>query len=286
MVHQHLTLDPAIRNWCLFPLMVVMILASVLRHYVPMLFQSDKPADADDQKLRQTLGRAQRLRMNGRFLHGDAYRARRTYFISEEKEPSKDTEKGLGDGMKGALKNPPAADPTAAISDPSKMMGPLINNAGFVVTNMFMGAFSSYFMAGFVMVKVPFPLTSRFKVMLQRGVEISTLDPSYVSSVSWYMLVMFGMRNLIMLALGESGSAQDEQRAMQAQMGMGAPQPMFDAKKAFGEESTILGISLHAWAGDSVEQRLLGGRYPVPSLLDMPMDGSTKGGKKKGKRVE
>ncbi|KAG5182499.1 integral membrane protein DUF106-domain-containing protein [Tribonema minus] len=255
MVHQHLTLDPAIRNWCLFPLMVVMILASVLRHYVPMLFQSDKPADADDQKLRQTLGRAQRLRMNGRFLHGDAYRARRTYFISEEKasaahgyivhepnkdtekEPSKDTEKGLGDGMKGALKNPPAADPTAAISDPSKMMGPLINNAGFVVTNMFMGAFSSYFMAGFVMVKVPFPLTSRFKVMLQRGVEISTLDPSYVSSVSWYMLVMFGMRNLIMLALGraavlrtsnaqcrnlimlalgESGSAQDEQRAMQS----------------------------------------------------------------------
>jgi ER membrane protein complex subunit 3 len=79
---------------------------------------------------------------------------------------------------------------------------------------MFMTAFASYFMAGFVMVKVPFPLTTRFKVMLQRGVEIGTLDPSYVSSVSWYMLVMFGMRNVIALFLGE-GAMADEQRAMQ-----------------------------------------------------------------------
>jgi hypothetical protein len=37
---------------------------------------------------------------------------------------------------------------------------------GFLATNMFMGAFSSYFMAGFVMVKVPFGLTNRFKASL------------------------------------------------------------------------------------------------------------------------
>lgn len=31
----------------------------------------------------------------------------------------------------------------------------------------------------------------------------STLDVSYVSSVSWYFLVMFGMRGFLSLILGE-----------------------------------------------------------------------------------
>lgn len=35
---------------------------------------------------------------------------------------------------------------------------------GFVGTNMFMMAFTSYFFEGFVLVRVPFPLTNRFKV--------------------------------------------------------------------------------------------------------------------------
>ena len=35
---------------------------------------------------------------------------------------------------------------------------------GFIGTNMFMMAFTSYFFEGFVLVRVPFPLTNRFKV--------------------------------------------------------------------------------------------------------------------------
>mmetsp|Transcript_4783 Transcript_4783/g.7239 ORF Transcript_4783/g.7239 Transcript_4783/m.7239 type:complete len:273 (-) Transcript_4783:99-917(-) len=261
---QQLTLDPSIRNWCLFPLMVVMILVSILKHYVTSLLKGNKPNDPEDVRLRQTLLRAQRLRINGRFITSEAYLNRRTYFISDQKEPSKDTEKGSNDGKKGALQNAPAADTAAAMSDPSKMMGPLINNAGFLATNAFMGAFSSYFMAGFVMVKIPFPLTNRFKTMLQRGVEISTLDPSYVSSLSWYMLVMFGMRSLITLFMGN----EDDQKALQAQMGMGGPpQPMFDAKKAFNEEIMNLTITPHKYSGDYIEQRLLGESYPYSTNL-------------------
>jgi hypothetical protein len=57
---------------------------------------------------------------------------------------------------------------------------------------------------------------------------------------------------------------------LQAQMGMGASQGMFDAKTAYASECTSLNIAPHTWVGETVEQRLLGDSYPLPGLLDMP----------------
>ena len=40
-------------------------------------------------------------------------------------------------------------------------------------------------LALFILVQVPFPLTLRFKPMLQRGIELLSLDAAWVSSASW-----------------------------------------------------------------------------------------------------
>ena len=48
---------------------------------------------------------------------------------------------------------------------------------------------------------MPFSLTPAFRSMLQRGVEISTLDMAYVSSLSWYFLTYFGLRGLMSILL-------------------------------------------------------------------------------------
>jgi hypothetical protein len=53
---------------------------------------------------------------------------------------------------------------------------------------------------------------------IQRGVDLSTLDVSYVSSLSWYFLVNFGLRGVFRLILGEDSDLADETKMMQMQV--------------------------------------------------------------------
>lgn len=67
-------------------------------------------------------------------------------------------------------------------------------------------AWINAFFAGFVLAKVPFSLTQQFRSMTQSGIDMANLDVSYVSSVSFYFLIVFGMNQLQPLLLGDDDS--------------------------------------------------------------------------------
>lgn len=56
----------------------------------------------------------------------------------------------------------------------------------------------------FKTVKLPFPLTIRFKSMLQSGVMTRDLDVRWVSSLSWYFLNLFGLQSVFGFILGSN----------------------------------------------------------------------------------
>lgn len=171
--------------------------------------------------------RVRRLRANAGVLPLKSFTMRRQYF---------------NDKTHGALILPPkptSTNPFDAMASPAasnSMVDMMKKNLANLITQPFMMSWVSYFFTGFVLgtcclvivqrslclsrdtldpliaflfifaVKLPFPLTPRFKSMFQRGIEsLEGLDETYISSLSWYFVVLFGMMGVNSLLMGGDG---------------------------------------------------------------------------------
>ena len=142
------------------------------------------------------------------------------------------------------------------MTNPDAVTGMLKQSLGGIVPQIAMGAFVSFFFSGFILGRVPFPLSPSFRLMLQRGVELPSLDVTYFTSLSFYILLLFGLRGAFMLAFREGGVIDEAamQRAMMGGGGLGggganAAPP--DPAKAFEAEQAA--VSALAWDAPRIE---------------------------------
>jgi hypothetical protein len=89
------------------------------------------------------------------------------------------------------------------MTDPGMMGDMMKRNMSMILPNIGMMTVINSFFSGFVIAKFPFHVTSRFRSMVQRGVEIDNLDCSYVTSLSMYFLCLFGLSGTFKLILGD-----------------------------------------------------------------------------------
>lgn len=62
-----------------------------------------------------------------------------------------------------------------------------------------LGALVNFFFSGFILGRIPFALSPKFRIMLQRGIDLPSIDPSYFTSLSYYFLLLFGLRGVLTL---------------------------------------------------------------------------------------
>lgn len=266
-------LDPDIRDWVVLPLFVIMVITGLLRTTIMQLLQSPK------QKIPLTFQRADNcLKHCLKIRSGSAHyvstwmwHMRKQHYqqllLQEaewcEKQHAERSSESDDDPMNMMMNNPL-----------SMMKG----NMAFMVQNMVMMQGIQHFFSGFVLLKVPFYLTVGFKHMFQRGMaDLPDLDSSYVSSVSWYFLVMYGLRSFFKIVMGEPPlEVREQEMAAIQQWGMQHPPPPGRNQdgeamaKLLRQEAETLELILqqHKSDFDNVEKRLLGKRYPKKLQLD------------------
>lgn len=254
-----LLLDPQIRWWVFLPIVVITFLVGIVRHYVSLLIVTQKKSELTQVQDNQVLIRARMLRENGKYISKQGFYIRKHYFNHEETGYFKSQKR--------------TSQPQNPMTDPTLMTEMLKGNITNVLPMIVIGGWINWMFSGFVTTKVPFPLTLRFKPMLQRGIELLSLDASWVSSASWYFLNVFGLRNVYSLVLGENNAAaeQDFAPGMMQIGGMG-PTPPIDPKMAFKAEWEALEICHHDWALANVECDILGNQVVESSIQNWSVE--------------
>lgn len=273
---QLLLLDSSIRDWVVLPLLAIMISAGLLRQYLSQYLRAKSTmlpkVEIQSKSLLQRLGRIRCAGGGGGFLDEAKFEARRRYYVEllQVKADEAETQKQ----QESSNNNNDDTNNTTGLPgmDPSAMLDGMKGGMVGMVQNMVMMQGISHFFKGFVLLKVPFALTNGFKGMFQRGLELTTLDTSYVSSVSWYFLVMYGLRGFFRLVMADNGgSSTDDQQSVEIQAGLGnaiaapskPPGQEYDAPKIFRQQADNMEVSMKYYSRiDDAEKRLLGSRYP------------------------
>ncbi|EDO19643.1 hypothetical protein Kpol_1018p183 [Vanderwaltozyma polyspora DSM 70294] len=249
-----LVLDEKLKVWALLPISIVMVLVGVIRHYIMTLI-SPGAKNSAVVKFTETsyINKGQALLGNGSNISKEAFECRRGYLSQVLAEGKYVAQENAGNGIVNGMGNP-FTDPNMSDAMMSMAKG---NMANFIPQTLIMW-WVNHFFAGFVLMKLPFPLTVRFKEMLQSGIMTPDLDVRWVSSISWYFISVLGINPVYNLLLSNAEGMdimemQQQQQQIDPIGGPGQPQPEA-LMKSLANDITI---AQHQSCFDKIEERIL-----------------------------
>ncbi|MCQ2816759.1 MAG: TMCO1/EMC3 family protein [archaeon] len=255
-----LRLDASLRNWIFFPVTIITICVSLLMKYLSLLFSSNDqkviPSDNKDInkfdyneemtkrdldiQVTNALSRSNLLKSNFMFLSSKGFKLRRNYFCKNETGYFNQKHESKTD-----------------IMNPNMMFDMIKRNVTNAIYYLLMFVGGGYFFSGFILLKLPFGLTQKFRGMMQQGLNLPDVDVSYVSAISWCLILVFGLNDILQqFDGGEEYSmlAQQEQMFKAPMQMMG---PMKDYNRIFNAEKESVNIlPTFSLVDDSVDNLL------------------------------
>ena len=198
-------IDSEIRNWVFIPIIVGMLLFSLIRMNIQKIVKGSPSTDTsastenayNDKKENTKLAKAKVFNANCNLLPHSSFENRKYNFVKEETGLLVYNQVENNDPM-DMMQNSP-------MSNPDMLSNMLKGNLFMAVMMPIQFQAITYFFSGMVVGKVAFPLTQKFREMLQRGIQIENLDVKYISSLSLYFLAFLGVDKFFKIFLKNQG---------------------------------------------------------------------------------
>lgn len=256
-----LHLDSSLRNWVFIPITVITICVSLLMKYLSYIFNqgskkivpSETKESKDfeyvqemtkrdlDIKIKNAIKRATLLKTNYMYISTKGFNSRKAFFCQEE----------TGFFSKQYESQSDILNPNMMVDMVKKNV---LNGLYYVV--IFLGG--GYFFSGFILLKLPFGLTQKFRSMTQQGLNLPDVDVSYVSAISWCLILVFGINSILQyFDGGEEFSMLKQQMAMNPMNAMQNMGPMKDYEKILKPEKESINILPHFSLLDDAVDKLI-----------------------------
>lgn len=234
-------LDHRIQIWVLLPISIATALMSLLRRAITVIATEEPPTNLIKTRDSNTLARSANLRRSGGWISHEQFMVRKVYFVHPQT---------------GVLTKPSKAKSAmSALMNPQHLANQVTALLSSLLPQMILGAWARYLFAGVAVCRLPFPLSQRFRGMLQSGMELAgqNVSVSYVSALSWYLLNLFGNAGFIrVITHGTDVTPPQQNLASQVAMNVGL-------EKVFETERSALQDVHYESLLDEAEQQLISG---------------------------
>ena len=193
--------------WVFIPIIYVTCIIQLFRLYYNLYSNYTKTkkkvkrANYADAKDKQLIEKCDHLSKKYFLITREAFDSRRNYLCKDESGYL------VSNGTR-----PPVDSLNSMQAAQSGMMDNMKGMIVMMATTIPAMAWINSFFAGFVLAKVPFSMTQQFRSLTQSGIDMANLDVSYVSSVSFYFLIIFGLNQLQSLLFDD----EEDEESMRA----------------------------------------------------------------------